>query len=87
MEQTFLFNPAGAKRVAWIDSASVIARVMPAHRSAPGKMIEAKDGSRSATSAALCARLADLRRLARRYSAIGQMNAHRPAPSSLPLAG
>lgn len=88
MEQTFKFNPIGTRRVAWIESASVIARVMPAPGGANAtKMIEAKDGSRMVASAALCARLADLRRLARRYSAIGRMKAHRPLSSSLPLAG
>jgi hypothetical protein len=80
MDQNFAFNPMNSRRVAWIDNASVIARVLPESKLAEHKMI---------ASATLCARLADLRHLARRYRAMRLMAApaHSPLSASLPLAG
>lgn len=78
MEQTLTFIPNTARRVAWIDDAGVIARVVPMSRLAEHKMV---------ASASLCSRLADLRRLARRYRDMGRLSPHSPLSASLPLAG
>lgn len=69
MDQTFPFIPSPSRmspmsalrRVAWIDDAQVVARVLP-----EPKLIG---------PAHVCARLADLRRLARRYRDLKRGNA------------
>ncbi|MFM9958261.1 MAG: hypothetical protein ACKVZJ_09295 [Phycisphaerales bacterium] len=91
MDQTLTFIPSPSRnaaalalrRVAWIDDAQVVARVFP-----EPKMIG---------PAHVCARLADLRRLARRYRDLRRNDAanhdehgdrlHSPFSASLPLAG
>lgn len=73
-------SAASPRRVSWVDDAGVVARVMP-----EPKMIGPEH---------VCARLADLRRLARRYRDLGrgaairaEAGAQSPFSSSLPLAG